>query len=91
MKTFEDLKFKDHPLGGVQSRMTFDNGYGVSVIKTPYSYGGPKGKYELAVLDSEGNITYDTPVTNDVLGYLSENGVTDAMLEVQKILTFKLK
>jgi hypothetical protein len=91
MKTFNDLKFKDHPLGGIQSVMMFDNGYGVSVIKTPYSYGGSRGKYELAVLDSQGELTYDTPVTNDVLGYLSENGVTDAMLEVQKILTFKLK
>jgi len=91
MKTFEDLKFKDHPLGGVQSIMMFDNGYGVSVVKTPHSYGGSRGRYELAVLGPDGNLTYDTPVTNDVLGYLSEKGVTDAMLEVQKILTFKLK
>ena len=91
MKTFEDLKFNEHPMGGVQSIMMFNNGYGVSVIKTPYSYGGKSGKYELAVLDSEGRLTYDTPVTNDVLGYLSKNEVTEAMLEVQKILTFKLK
>jgi len=91
MKTFEDLEFKDHPLGGVHVKMMFDNGYGVSVIKTPYSYGGSQGKYELAVLDPQGELTYNTPVTNDVLGYLSKKGVTDAMLEVQKILTFKLK
>jgi hypothetical protein len=91
MKTFKDLEFKEHPMGGKQSIMMFDNGYGVSVIKTPFSYGGKHGRYELAVLDSEGHITYDTPVTNDVLGHLSEKGVTEAMEEVQKILTFKLK
>jgi hypothetical protein len=91
MKTFNDLKFKDHSMGGVYSTMMFDNGYGVSVVKTPHSYGGSRGMYELAVLGPDGDLTYDTPVTNDVLGYLSENEVTNAMIEVQKILTFKLK
>ena len=91
MKTFKDLEFKPHPIGGIMSRMMFDNGYGVSVIKTPYSYGGDRGKYELAVLDSQGEITYETPITDDVLGYLNENDVTHYMEEIQKILTFKLK
>jgi len=91
MKTFEDLRFKSHPLDGVQSIMMFDNGYGVSVIRTSFSYGGKMGQYELAVLDTSENITYNTPVTNDVLGHLSEKEVTRYMIEVQKLLTFNLK
>lgn len=76
---------------GTHSVMMFDNGYGVSVIKTPFSYGGKMGLYELAVLDSGEDITYNTPVTNDVLGHLSEEEVTKYMIEVQKLLTFNLK
>ena len=88
MKTFEDLEFRPHRMDGVQSIMMFDNGYGVSVVKTSFSYGGKRGQYELAVLDSGENITYNTPVTSDVLGYLSEKEVTRYMIEVQKLLTF---
>lgn len=91
MKTFEDLEFRPHRMDGVQSIMMFDNGYGVSVVKTLFSYGGKMGQYELAVLDSGENITYNTPVTSDVLGYLSEKEVTRYMIEVQKLLTFNLK
>jgi hypothetical protein len=93
MKTFKDLEFQPHfsDESGIQSRMTFDNGYGVSVIKTSFSYGGKKGLYELAVLDSSGSITYDTTITDDVLGYLSEDEVTENMIKIQKILTFNLK
>jgi hypothetical protein len=70
---------------GKKSRMSFDNGYGVSVVSHTYSYGGKKGLYEVAVLDSEGDLTYDTPVTNDVIGHLSEKGVSDVMKQVQAL------
>jgi hypothetical protein len=87
MKTFGDLEFEminDAPfMVGKKSRMSFDNGYGVSVVSHTYSYGGKKGLYEVAVLDSEGDLTYETPVTNDVIGYLSEKGVSDVMKKVQ--------
>jgi hypothetical protein len=67
------------------SRIQFDNGYGVCVVKTPYSYGGDRGLYELAVLDSDGELHYDNPVANgDVVGYLRKEDVTDAMLVIQK-------
>ncbi len=87
MKTFKDLEFVEHPnhLGGVQARIQFDNGYGASVVKTPYTYGGDKGLYELAVLDSEGNLTYATSVTNDVIGYLRPEDVTDVMEKIQQL------
>jgi hypothetical protein len=87
MKTFKDLEFIEHPshMGGVQSRIQFDNGYGASVVKTPYTYGGDNGLYELAVLDSEGHLTYATSVTNDVIGYLRPEDVTDVLAKIQQL------
>jgi hypothetical protein len=87
MKTFKDLEFKEHPnhLGGVQAVITFENGYGASVVKTPHSYGGDRGLYELAVLGTDGHLTYDTPVTNDVIGYLRDIDVTDVMEKIQQL------
>jgi hypothetical protein len=86
MKQFKDLQFKQHrELNGVVARITFDNGYGASVVKHEFSYGGKDGLYELAVLDSNGDLTYDTPITDDVIGYLREIDVTDVMEKIQKL------
>jgi hypothetical protein len=86
MKQFNDLQFKQHrELNGVVARITFDNGYGASVVKHQYSYGGDKGLYELAVLDKDGELTYDTPITDDVIGYLREQDVTDVMVKIQEL------
>jgi hypothetical protein len=87
MKTFKDLEFNPHPnhSGGVQARITFDNGYGASVVKTPHTYGGDMGLYELAVFGKDGHITYDTPITNDVEGYLSEDDVTKLLEQIQEL------
>ena len=87
MKTFEDLKFEPHAtgLGGVMSRIYFENGYGASVVCTPYTYGGDKGLYELAVLNNDGELTYDTPITNDVEGHLTEADVTKLLEQIQSL------
>jgi hypothetical protein len=70
---------------GVRATITFDNGYGASIVKTPYTYGGDNGKYELAVLGTNGDLTYDTPITDDVIGYLSPTEITDIMKQIQKL------
>jgi len=88
MKKFEDLEFiklDDGFMKGVQCRMMFENGYGVSVVSHTYSYGGKDGLFEVAVLDKDGDLTYNTPVTNDVIGYLNPDEVTEIMEEVQKL------
>jgi len=86
MKTFNDLKFKPHPhVDGVISRIVFDNGFGASVVKTDFSYGGKDGLYELAVIDTKGDITYSTHITDDVVGYLTEQEVTDLLKEIQQL------
>ena len=85
MKTFNDLEFKN-AVGhnGVTSRINFENGWGASVVKHDYSYGGKEGLYELAVI-KDGDLHYDNPVANgDVVGYLRPEDVTDAMAVIQK-------
>jgi hypothetical protein len=85
MKTFKDLEFKNHAMGhGVQALIYFDNGYGASVVRSEHTYGGSDGLYELAVLKN-GNITYDTPITDDVIGYLTEEGVTEYLQKIQEL------
>ena len=65
--------------GGVQRKYQFQNGYGASVVRSPFSYGGSEGKWELAVF-KDGNICYGTPIMDDVIGHLDDAGV-DALLE----------
>jgi hypothetical protein len=87
MKTFNDIVFKTNPMGadfGITSRTQFDNGYEVSVVKSQYTYGGDKGLYELAVF-KDGEITYATPITDDVIGYLRPEDVTDVMAKIQQL------
>ena len=86
MKTFNDLEFKPHSnMDGIMSRIEFENGYGASIVKGEYTYGGKDGLYELAVLNSNGDLIYDTPITSDVEGYLSEAQVTDLLIKIQQL------
>ncbi len=93
MKTFKDLDFEEINeapfMVGKKARMMFDNGFGVSVVSHTFSYGGKDGKYELAVLDSDGQLTYETPVTNDVMGYLDPEDVTKIMEDIQNLTNGK--
>jgi hypothetical protein len=86
MKTFKDLVFKQDIQRGLNAaKVMFDNGYGASVIIGPHTYGGEDGLYELAVLGKDKKLTYDTPVTDDVEGYLSEDDVTKLLEQIQKL------
>jgi hypothetical protein len=85
MTTFADLIFKPHPIpSGVQAIINFSNGYAASVVRTQWSYGGSEGLYELAILKDDA-ICYDTPITNDVLGHLTEDGVTEALQQIEAL------
>jgi hypothetical protein len=83
-KTFEDIDFQPH-WAGIIGKIMFENGYGASVIRTEHSYGGSRGLYELAVLDNDGKLTYDTSITEDVIGYLSSEKVTDYLIQIQDL------
>lgn len=84
MKTFKDLDFKPHSFGnGVQARMNFNNGYGVSVVRFNGSYGYPK-LWEVGIMYKD-SLTYDTHITDDILGWQKDQDVTDIMEQVQKL------
>jgi len=90
MLKFTDLNFKPHPhytTDGVQAKHFFPNGYGVSVVRFPGSYGYTQDLYEVAVIkvsdDEDGfELCYDTPITDDVLGHRDERDVEIIMEEV---------
>jgi hypothetical protein len=83
---FKELNFQQHPMGmGKQCIVQFSNGYGASIVQGPHTYGGSKGLYELAVFGKDGGITYDTPITDDVLGYLSEEEVEKTLLDIKNL------
>ncbi len=70
---------------GYQLVYKFDNGYGASVVKHNFSYGGKKGLYELAVLDKDGGLCYDTPITEDVIGHLTMGEVDKILVEISHL------
>ena len=73
--------------GGTQRIYKFPNGYGASIIRHKGSYGFKDGLWELAVLDSTGTLCYDTSVTNDVIGYLSDEEVILKLHEIKGLQT----
>ena len=74
--------------GNHQVLHRFENGYGASVIQGPYTYGGDEGLFEMAVVYFEGDeyaLVYDTPVTDDVLGYLTPSEVEHYLAKVERL------
>ena len=73
---------------GTQEIHRFDNGYGASKVMHDFSYGGDRNLWEIAVIKFTGDgawnwhIRYDTPITDDVLGYLT---YTEAQAVLQQI------
>jgi hypothetical protein len=88
LKTFADLEFGPHMIqraGATQARMSFPNGYGVSVIAGPDFYTRADAPYELAVMKNDEGVCYDSGITTDVLGYLTADMVTEIMAKVQAL------
>lgn len=72
----------------IQYIFKFDNDYGASVIKNIGSYGYEHDLWELAVLifvNGEAAITYDTPITHDVVGYLTDVAVCSLLSDIQAL------
>ena len=82
---FSDYNTKYNLLDGVGYGYKFDNGYGASVICHSGSYGGKQGLYELAVLDSTGDLCYSTPITEDVIGYLTSDKVVELLGRIKSL------
>jgi len=73
--------------GGTQRVYKLPNGYGASVVRHKGSYGYSKGLWELAVLNEFGELDYTTPITNDVLGHLSEEEIISKINEIRGLQT----
>ncbi len=86
---FTDLNFEPHQIkDGVQAKHFFNNGYGVSVVRFPGSYGFEQDLYEVAVIKGNADkyeICYDTHITDDVLGHRDEQDINNILEEVQAL------
>jgi len=66
-------------------RIFYKNGWGISIISNQYSYGGRDGLYEIAVLIGDEDcfeLSYDTHIASDVIGYLD----FDKVAEIEKLI-----
>lgn len=100
MKTFKDLEFKPHPcaidlqetmkgetpddftkemMEAKQAVMDFPNGYGVSVVFGPQFYSNGIDTYEVGIMYND-----RLALCEDVKGWLTQEEVTEVMIEVQK-------
>ena len=87
---FTDLNFQPHGNmpDGIAARHFFPNGYGVSVVQFPGSYGYEEGLYEVAILkglEEDWEICYDTPITDDVIGYQSMEDIDNLLSQVESL------
>ncbi|KGC13253.1 hypothetical protein DM48_331 [Burkholderia gladioli] len=74
-----------HGIKGEQKIYRFDNGYGASVVRGYFTYGGEDGKWELGVVtfgDDTWHLDYSTPITNDVLGHLQWHEVEEILDQI---------
>lgn len=84
---------RSHParMGGVQKIYRFENGYGASVVRFSFSYGGDEGLWGLAVVkfdpvnQSDWHLDYTTPITNDVIGYQSDEEVAELLDQISAL------
>jgi hypothetical protein len=61
---------KNSYYGKNQTKYSFPNGYGASVIS-----GENINRFEIAVLEADGSLCYDTQITDDVIAGLDVEGV----------------
>ena len=82
---------KKKTFGGIQYRFKFGNEYGASVVKNLGSYGHEQDLWELAVIwysHPEKDIwylTYDTDITDDVIGYLTDEEVISILKQISEL------
>ena len=96
-KTKYELNFKETITDEYKKRQAFyffENGYGISIINIKshngvfWSYTKSEKEYEIAVLKREkgsSSITYETPITDDVIGHLRIKDVYKIMKKIEKL------
>lgn len=84
-----DVVIRDEPVK-LQKLYRFSNGYGASVIRGEYTYGGDEGNWELAVLKFEGegyHLAYPKQICadEDVIGWLTDDQVDDLLVKIANL------
>ena len=74
-----------HGEGHYHKTYQYSNGYGASVLWGGASYGVEEGLFEVAVLNADGEICYDTPITKDVCGYLDFAEVAEVLERIKNL------
>ena len=85
---FDAAEFVGHRSmhGGDQWLYNFENGYGASIVCHAYSYGGPQGLFELAVIHGpDDDLCYATPITNDVVGRQTDPEIFRLLQEIREL------
>ena len=77
-----DLQNKDNAQPNL--RVEFPNGYGASLIWD--GYGSNEGLVEIAICRGMfGTLLYNTPITDDVIGWLDWDGVLGVLTEIRSL------
>ena len=80
--------------GGVQMVYKFENGYGASVVRFPFSYGGYLGLWEMALLkfksSEDGELLCEIVYREDFAGgdvarHLSDKDVTELLMWIKSL------
>lgn len=80
-----DLVFKPNKThGGSHAVSNFDNGYQASVITGGWAYSTEDMPYEIAVMCNN-DVCRDTPITDDVVGYLTEEAANDILQQIANL------
>ena len=62
----------------------FKNGYSASVVRNQLSYGNRENLFEVAIL-KDGELCYDSPITNDVVGYCTARDVRKLLSQIKRL------
>lgn len=87
MKPIISIKIKSINQG-FQTIVFFENNYGASIVWNKFSYGNDEDLFEIAVLKGNINscdICYDTPITDDVLGYQTSEDINNVLEKISKL------
>ena len=88
-KVFRDYNVNPEDIGYINIgwKYVFPNGYGASVIDS--GYGSDQGLFEVAVLkkvtDNDYKLCYDTPITDDVIGWLTNEQVIELLEQIKEL------
>ena len=101
MKSFKDIVFKPHSVfEGLHGILFFPNGYGISVVrfklpsptsKNGFRYGSytsDESEWEVAILygdEHDWDITYNTPIAEDIIVNQTEGEVDWIMIQIQEL------